>query len=229
MKRTKPKEPPKLLKLNIAGGQQRIEGYTNIDIARIKETDIVHDLNVYPWPIKSESVEEAVCSHYVEHIPMLCACCPSGKQDPLLSFFDELYRVMVVGGKCNIVAPYYSSRRCWQDPTHRRAIVEETFLYANANWRKQNRLDHYNVKADFDFTYGHAVAPDVAARAEDVRLFWITHYLNAVNDIQVTLIKRAPSPVESGRVVEMAHTNAPVNGEAHANLRRSARKVKVLG
>ena len=30
-----------------------------------------------------------------------------------------------------IWAPYYTSMRCWQDPTHTRAISEATFLYAN--------------------------------------------------------------------------------------------------
>lgn len=181
-----------LIKLNIAGGQQRMDGWTNIDIAKVPETDIVHDLMVMPWPLRDASVEEALVSHYIEHVPMLCACC-AGRQDPLLAFFDELWRVLVPGGKCTVIAPYYSSVRCWQDPTHRRAISEMTFLYANAEWRRNNKLDHYRVSADFDFTYGYVVEPSWASRAEDARQFAMRHYANAINDIQVVLIKRPAS------------------------------------
>jgi predicted SAM-dependent methyltransferase len=180
---------PPLLKLNIAGGQQRMDGWTNIDIAKIPETDIVHDLNVMPWPLKDNSVEEALCSHYVEHIPTLCACC-SGKQNPFFAFLDELYRIMIPGGKVTVISPYWSSIRCWQDPTHTRGISEYTFLYANAKWRMDNKLNHYPVHADFDFTYVYSMDAAFGQRAQDAQQFALRHYTNVVSDIQVFLVKR---------------------------------------
>jgi len=164
------------MKLDIAAGQNKKEGFTGIDI--MPGSDIVHDLEQFPWPIESESVEEAHCSHYIEHTK------------DLFKFFDELYRILKPGAKCTIIAPYYSSIRAWQDPTHTRAISEATYLYANKGWREQNKLDHYPVSCDFDYTYGYAFHPAWQSRSEEARSFAVGHYINVVTDIMATLTKR---------------------------------------
>ncbi len=167
-----------MVKLDIACGQTRPEGWTGIDIAPGENVDIVADLEVFPWPIESESVDEARCSHFIEHTK------------DLLKFFDEVYRILKPGGKCQVIAPYYNSIRAWQDPTHTRAISEHTFLYANKKWREDNKLNHYPVSCDFDFTFGYNIDPYWANRHEEARAFAIKHYTNVVHDIQVTLVKR---------------------------------------
>lgn len=55
-------------KLNLACGNNRIEGYYGIDAFKTEACDYVMDLQRYPWDIKSESVDDIICSHYVEHI-----------------------------------------------------------------------------------------------------------------------------------------------------------------
>jgi len=120
--------------------------------------------------------------------------------DGLILFMDEVYRILTDsytdekgdthGGIIKVIAPYYSSMRCWQDPTHRRAISEVTFMYFNKQWREINRLDHYGIKADFDFVYGYDMDSQIASRNQEFRDFAIKHYINVINDIQVTLTKR---------------------------------------
>ena len=168
----------KLLKLDLACGGNKQPGFHGVDIAKLPNVDQVVNLEKFPWPWADESVEEVFCSHYIEHTP------------DLIAFMDELYRILVVGGKVTVYAPYYSSMRAWQDPTHKRAISEATFLYYNKGWRESQKLDHYPIKCDFDFTYGYLLAPEWAARAIDVQQFAIHHYINVVNDIAVTLTKR---------------------------------------
>lgn len=181
-----------LIKLDIACGQNKQVGFTGIDIAPCDGVDIVHDLTIYPWPIEDKSVGQAFCSHYVEHIPMTepFSTRYGRGQDSLLMFFDELYRILAPEGQVTIVCPYYSSMRAWQDPTHRRAISEATFLYANKGWRETNRLNHYPVSCDFDFAYAYTVDRTWAVRNEETRGFAFRHYINAVDDIQVTMTKR---------------------------------------
>lgn len=168
----------KLLKLDLACGQNKRPGFTGVDVAPGKGVDVVHDLEKYPWPFKGNSVDEAGISHYVEHV------------HDLVSFMNELHRVMKPGAECAIIAPYYSSMRAWQDPTHVRAISEATFLYFNQEWLKNNRLNHYKVTADFDFSYGYSIDPAWQNRNEEARAFAIRHYINVVSDIQVLLKKR---------------------------------------
>jgi predicted SAM-dependent methyltransferase len=115
---------------------------------------------------------------------------PFMPSEGLFKFMDEVYRILKPQGKVTIIAPYYSSMRAFQDPTHKRSICEVTFMYFNKNWRDMNRLDHYQVKCDYDFTYGYDMPDEWKVKHEEARAFAIAHYWNIVNDIQVVLTKR---------------------------------------
>ncbi len=185
-KRSSPKSvEPQIVRVNLACGQTKQEGWIGVDIAKCPGVDVVHDLNKFPWPFKSDSVDEVLVSHYVEHIPL-----DTPKGDGLILFMNELHRILKPGGKATILAPYYSSMRCWQDPTHRRAISEATFLYFNQGWREQNKLDHYPITANFDYAYGYVMSPEWSGRNDELRTFAVRNYVNSVNDIQVLMTKR---------------------------------------
>jgi len=103
---------------------------------------------------------------------------------------EEVYRILKPGGKIKVIAPYYNSMRAWQDPTHKRAISEATFLYFNKGWRDTNKLDHYDITSDFDFVYGYDMVNEWAMKNEESRNFAIKHYTNVISDIHVTLTKK---------------------------------------
>lgn len=179
----------KPVKINLACGQQKMEGFIGIDKVKTDATDIVFDLETYPWSfIPDNSVDELTCSHFVEHVK------------DLVSFIDEIYRVMKspyvnkegekVTSKVTIICPYYSSMRAMQDPMHIRPISEASFLYYNKDWRDANKLDHYGIKSNFDFSYGYQLSPEWATRSQEARDFAIRHYNNVITDIFVTLVKK---------------------------------------
>ncbi|ACD95808.1 methyltransferase domain-containing protein [Trichlorobacter lovleyi] len=164
------------LKLDIACGKNKRPGFVGVDLW--EGADIVVDLWQFPWPFEDNSVDEVFCSHYIEHTP------------DLIAFINELYRIMKVGAKAEIIAPYYSSIRAWQDPTHLRAISEATFYYFSKKWRLINRLDHYPLTVDFNFDCNLLLDPYWQEKSEEEKKFAIRHYVNAVSDIQARLIKR---------------------------------------
>ena len=172
------KKQNKPIKINIACGQQRQEGFIGIDKVKTEATDIVQDLETFPWPLENDSVDEILVSHYIEHTK------------DLIKFVDEMHRIMKKGAKATIVAPNYANMRAIQDPTHLRSICEATFLYFNEGWRKANKLEHYSIASDFDFTYGYSVSPEWTTRSEEARVFAMRHYWNVINDIHVILTKR---------------------------------------
>lgn len=179
-----------LISLDIACGQSKQDGYVGIDWADAPGVDIVHDLTMYPWPIASGSVARGWCSHYIEHVPMGFVDHDGRKKDAFFAFFDEVYRILAPGGQITIVAPWHASARAWQDPTHRRAISDVSFLYLNRAWREANRLDHYGVACDFDATFGYAIASVWTTRNQEYREFAMRHHMNVIDDIQATLTKR---------------------------------------
>lgn len=167
-----------MIKLDVACGQSKKEGYTGIDIVEMPGVDIVHDLEKYPWPIDSDSVTDIWCCHYIEHV------------SDLFAFFNEIYRILTPGGKVEFKAPYWNSRRAWQDPTHKQAISETTFSYVSEGWRNANKLSHYPLHCNFDIEITFDLSPEWANRAREVQTFAIEHYANVVQNINATLTKR---------------------------------------
>lgn len=164
------------MKLDLACGQVKREGFIGVDHSPCAGVDIVYDLNSYPYSFAEDnSVDEIFCSHFVEHV------------GDLMKFMNECYRIMKPNAKMTIAAPYYNSIRCWQDPTHVRAISEATFLYYNKQWREYNRLDHYPITCNFDYTYGYSFNPSWVSRSKEAQDFAVKHYMNVIDDIQVSL------------------------------------------
>lgn len=96
------------MKLEIGGGTKGLGGdWVNIDM--IPTADIVHDLDVTPWPIADDSVDEAYSSHCIEHL-----------QDPF-AMLKELARVCRIGARIEIRCPSpgadsmwtFQHRHCW--------------------------------------------------------------------------------------------------------------------
>ena len=183
-------------KLDIACGMQKQEGFIGIDKVKTDQTDIVHDLLQFPWPIEDASIWEAHCSHFVEHIPIqipkviIDKGCFMGIEYEygLFKFMEELYRIMMMGGLVTIVAPYYTSIRAWQDPTHTRAITDLTFDYFSKG--KIGGVDHYVPKCNFEVVHRRYVLnKELEALGDEARAWALRHNYNVVDDIQFTLRK----------------------------------------
>jgi predicted SAM-dependent methyltransferase len=181
-KAKKAKEAPEPIKYDLGCGNNKREGFTGVDIVKTDAADIVFDLFEPKWTFaKDNSVDELHCSHFIEHVP------------DMMAFMNECHRILKPDAQMIVIAPYYTSVRCWQDPTHKNAISEASFIYYNKDWRVQNKLEHYPITADFNFTIYYHVEPEWALKHEDVRNFAIKHYFNVVLDIQVCLTKKQPS------------------------------------
>lgn len=168
-------------KLDLGCGNRKEDGFYGIDIVKTEKADFVFDLTKCPWPIENECVDEIVCNHFFEHL--------TGLQR--IKFMEECYRIMKKETKMNIIVPYWSSMRSVQDPTHQwPPLCEASFLYFNKKWMKENELEHYNINCDFDYTFGYALDSDLMVRNSEWQQFAVKHYIHAINDLQITLIKR---------------------------------------
>lgn len=168
--------------LDLGCGDNKISAeHFGIDIAPTKAADAVLDLTQFPWPIDDEAADAIHCSHFFEHL--------TGAQR--MPFMDECWRIMRPAMQMVIIVPYWSSMRAIQDPTHAwPPVCETSFLYFNKKWRDDNKLSHYPIKCDWDFSYGYALDSDLMVRNMEFQQFATKHYIQAINDLQVTLTKR---------------------------------------
>ena len=117
------------IQLDIGCGGNKQKGFTGMDKRKLFGVDIVHDLEVFPYPIEDNSCMVIIGSHIVEHIkPWL-----------MLDFMNELWRIMQVDGKLLLSMPYGVSDGYIQDPTHCNPCNMATWQYFD------NRFPLYNI------------------------------------------------------------------------------------
>ncbi len=198
--------PPVTRKLDLAAGQSPRQGFEGVDIW--SGAQHVVDLMTFPWPFADESVLELNCSHYIEHIPMVYvgpdgairSVAQPGDKDALLAFFDECYRILVPEGWMHVQWPSHRNDRAFQDPTHRRFPTAQTVLYLNEEWRRANRLDHYNVSCNFGGlpSDGAGCQPVASAaltlRIPEVAAREMNNYWNSVIDWMAKIQKKPRLP-----------------------------------
>ncbi len=84
------------MKLNVGSAQKRIEGFTNLDVLDWSgNTDILHDLNSFPYPFEEGAVEEIHCRDALEHIAYF-------NTERVLR---EFYRILQPGGLLAVRVP----------------------------------------------------------------------------------------------------------------------------
>src|SRR5215471_18894016 len=154
---------PTELKLDLGCGPNKKQGFTGVDSIAFPGVDQVVDLKK-EWPWKDGSVDEAHCSHVIEHFTAI----------ERVHFLNELHRVLKMGGKCTMIGPHWASCRAYGDPTHQWPPMSEfAFFYWNKVWRSQNapHTDKANWKhgfdCHFDVTWGYSLEPSVATRNQE--------------------------------------------------------------
>lgn len=142
------------IRLDIGCGANKMQGFVGMDYRPLEGVDIVHDVQLFPWPIPTESVQTAIASHMLEHISpdpgdsrttkLLQLLIDKkvlkakdvqdtiGEIDPgprFMRFMDEVWRILQFGSDFMAVFPYATSGGFYQDPTHVNHINEATWYY----------------------------------------------------------------------------------------------------
>lgn len=169
---------PAPLKLDFGCGPRKREGFQGVDERPFPGVDHVVNLTVLPWPWADGSVQEAHASHFVEHL--------TGRQR--VDFVNELYRVLVPNGVCQIIVPHWNSCRAFGDYTHQWPPVSEFwFYYLNRDWRKDNAPHNDAYTCHFEATWGYNVRPDLLTRHPEHQQFALQNYKEAAMDLVANL------------------------------------------
>jgi SAM-dependent methyltransferase len=93
--------------LDVGCGNYKIPGSVGIDHFYLKDVDIIHNLDVFPWPVESEKYDKVIFSHSLSHLK------------DVSMVMIECFRILKNGGCIEIVAPHFTSDNFNTDPTHK--------------------------------------------------------------------------------------------------------------
>ncbi len=95
-----------LKKLNLGCGEAKKDGYVNIDWQPIVKPDILHNLNVFPYPFSDNDFDLIEAFHILEHL------------DKPFLVMKELHRILKPGGILIIKVPHFSRGFTHVEHTH---------------------------------------------------------------------------------------------------------------
>lgn len=178
-------------KIDLGCGPRKKEGYWGVDLVAFPGVDQVVDLRQSPWPWKDSSVDEAFSSHFIEHLTNWY-----GRWERV-TFFNELYRVMIPNGKVTLVFPHWSSNRAHGDPTHAPDLISElTFYYLDPAWREKE-APHTDIahnpngySCNWHCQWGYGMHPTLLPRSQEYRQHAMEWYKEAIVDMHVTMTAR---------------------------------------
>jgi SAM-dependent methyltransferase len=183
----KPKVVAAPTRLDLGCGTKKLEGHIGLDRIAFEGVDHVLNIGSARWPFDDETVDEAYTCHCVEHLDAI----------ERIHFCNELYRVLIPGGKCAFIVPHWGTCRAYGDPTHKwPPIGEMWFSYLGRKWRATEAphtdIEHWDkgYNCDFEATWGYGMNPALGSRNPEMQQFALNYYREAVYDIHATLIKK---------------------------------------
>ncbi len=107
--------------LDVGCGNRKRTGAIGIDINSRSQADVVHDLNVTPYPFEDSTFDEIYIDNVLEHL------------DDVIKTLEELYRISKPGALVKIIVPYFRSRWACIDPTHQHFFTVDSMTYFDPN------------------------------------------------------------------------------------------------
>lgn len=184
------KEVIQPVRIDLGAGLKPKEGFIGVDSIDFGNGNMVCNIGSERWPCEDSSVDEAHCSHVLEHLTNF------NDKWERVTFFNELWRVLKPGASCSLIIPHWSSSRYYGDPTHKEVISEFAFYYLDPKWREVNaphadiKYNPNGYKCDLEVTWGYSTHPALTVRHPEYQQHAQAWWLEARQDLHANLKAR---------------------------------------
>lgn len=117
-KREKVLQSPQTPEKSFAGGE-----LVTLDMDPEVSPDVVHNLDVLPYPFADNEFDEVHAYEVMEH------CGRQGDWKFFFAQFEEIWRILKPGGLFCATVPAWDSMWAWADPGHTRIIAEGSLIF----------------------------------------------------------------------------------------------------
>ncbi|MDD5440223.1 MAG: methyltransferase domain-containing protein [Candidatus Omnitrophica bacterium] len=103
--------------LDLGCKKQKVPGAIGVDIDPASDADVIHDLEIFPYPFQDNYADAIYAKHIIEHVKN-----PAG-------LIREAHRILKPGGTVYIETPHFSNYVAYAEPQHR--LFYSYFMFRN--------------------------------------------------------------------------------------------------
>ena len=110
--------------LHIGSGKTRLPGSTTIDILNLPGVDVVHDLDIMPWPFTDNEFDLIFAHSVFEHL------------EDQIAIMEEMWRILKPHGRIIITVPHFRCTDAFTDSTHTHFFTTQSmdyYIHSNDN------------------------------------------------------------------------------------------------
>ena len=123
---------PKILDLGC--GKKKRQGSIGVDYSDRHDADIIHNLNLFPYPFADNSIDKVYLDNVLEHL-----------DDPM-AVMAEVHRICKNGAEIKVIVPYFRSVWAFIDPTHQHFFTVDSFAYYDPDHLICQRYDYVKTR-----------------------------------------------------------------------------------
>jgi predicted SAM-dependent methyltransferase len=116
--------------LDLGCGKNKRAGSIGVDWSDRHDADVIHDLNIFPFPFADNEIDEIFLDNILEHL------------DSPITVMEEIHRILKVEGEVKVIVPYFRSPFAFHDPTHKTFYTIESFSYYDPEHHICKRYDY---------------------------------------------------------------------------------------
>lgn len=103
--------------LHLGCGNSKKPGAIGVDIQKGTDADVIHNLDKFPYPFKTNIFDEIIAENIIEHL------------ENIPKTMAEIHRICKNGAKITITTSHFTSVDSYTDPTHKHFFTSRTFDY----------------------------------------------------------------------------------------------------
>lgn len=111
-------------------GNKKREGAIGIDFNERTKADVIHNLNLFPYPFEDGKFDEIYIDNCLEHL-----------SEPI-KVMEEVYRISKPDALVKVIVPYFRSQWAFIDPTHLHYFTVDSFAYYDPDNQICKRYDY---------------------------------------------------------------------------------------
>jgi SAM-dependent methyltransferase len=155
--------------LDVGCGINKYPGAIGLDRNPHTRTDVIADLDHFPFPFRDNSFGEVRAVHVIEHVA------------DVIRAMEEFHRLLIPGGRAFLVTPHYTDFSSFCDPTHRWHLNSYSLRYfgndnAGYGYYSPARFREISVRVKLLALWRYLGFELLVNAFPRFRLFW-EHYL----------------------------------------------------